>query len=94
MSRREAARTSLKINNQKSEPSSLLAQSTGGTETSLFDNYQTPEALSGELRISPRTLDRWHRLGEGPPRCKVGRRVLYRRSSVAAWLMSREQASA
>ena len=92
MSRHESARA-LKINKQKSEPSSALSKPASITGASLFDNYQTPEALSGELRISPRTLDRWHRLGEGPPRCKVGRKVLYRRSSVAAWLMSREQAS-
>ena len=33
---------------------------------------------------------RWRRLGEGSPITKVGRRVLYRRSSLQAWLHGRE----
>ncbi|MBY8821041.1 helix-turn-helix domain-containing protein [Sphingomonas colocasiae] len=42
------------------------------------------------LGIAPRTLQRWHRLKKGPPRIKVGRRSLYRRSSVAEWLAKNE----
>ena len=42
---------------------------------------------------SPKTsaIDRWHTLRIGPPRVSVGRKVLYRRDSVRAWLQSREQ---
>src|SRR5438128_149930 len=36
-------------------------------------------------------LDRWRRLGEGPPITKLGRRILYRRSSSQAWLRARER---
>jgi predicted DNA-binding transcriptional regulator AlpA len=59
-------------------------------ETVLTD-FLTPAELASELRVCQRTLDRWNMLGEGPPRVTVGRRVLYRRSSITAWLASREQ---
>ena len=37
-------------------------------------------------RISPETVRYWRFIGEGPPSAKVGRRVLYRRTDVLAWL--------
>ena len=57
----------------------------------LLSEFLTKEELAAELRRSPRTLDRWERLGEGPPITKLGRRVLYRRSSLQVWLRAREQ---
>ena len=43
------------------------------------------------LNISPRTLDRWALLREGPPRVQLGRKTIrYRRASLEAWLISRE----
>lgn len=60
----------------------------------MLEDYETPAQLAADLGICVKTLDRWHRLGEGPPRVKLGRRVLYRRTSVAAWLASREQTAA
>ena len=57
----------------------------------LLAGYFTKEELATQLPVNPRTLDRWHQLGEGPPRTCIGRRVLYRRTSVEAWLASREQ---
>jgi hypothetical protein len=57
----------------------------------VLTDYLTPAELASELRVCQRTLDRWNGLGEGPPRVIVGRRILYRRSSVTAWLASREQ---
>lgn len=59
-------------------------------KSSILDEYISPEHLAAELHISTRTLDRWHALREGPPRTKLGKRILYRRESVAAWLRSRE----
>ncbi len=39
------------------------------------------------LRVSPRTLRRWRQLGTGPPVAGyAGRRALYRRSDLLAWL--------
>ena len=60
------------------------------TENLLGDFLEQDEAAA-ELKVCERTLDRWQRLGEGPPITKVGRRTLYRRSSLQAWLGAREQ---
>jgi predicted DNA-binding transcriptional regulator AlpA len=53
---------------------------------SLLGDFLTQDEAAAELNICERTLDRWRRLGEGPPITKLGRRVLYRRSSLQAWL--------
>ena len=60
-------------------------------ENTLLADYMTPTQCAAELGIDKRTLERWHRLREAPPRTKVGKRVLYRRESVAEWLRSCEQ---
>ncbi|MCX2934721.1 helix-turn-helix domain-containing protein [Mycobacterium sp. CVI_P3] len=40
-------------------------------------------------RVSPDTLRYWRHTGTaGPPSFKLGRRVLYRRSDVDAWLQA------
>ena len=57
----------------------------------LLTEFLTREELATELRRSPRTLDRWEILGFGPPRTKIGRRILYRRSSIQKWLAAQEQ---
>ena len=56
----------------------------------LLSEFLTKEELAAELRRNPRTLDRWVVLGIGPPRTRVGRTVLYRRSSVEKWLSTQE----
>jgi hypothetical protein len=56
----------------------------------LLADFLTQDDAAAELKICERTLDRWRRLGEGPPITKLGRRVLYRRSSLQAWLRTRE----
>jgi predicted DNA-binding transcriptional regulator AlpA len=57
----------------------------------LLAGLLTQDEAAAELKICQRTLDRWRRLGEGPPTTKLGRRVLYRRSSLQAWLRTRER---
>jgi excisionase family DNA binding protein len=56
----------------------------------ILSDYFTPKEAAAELKVTVRTLDRWQRLGEGPPITKLGRRGLYRRSSLQAWLRTRE----
>jgi hypothetical protein len=56
----------------------------------LLADFLTQDQAAAELKVCDRTLDRWRRLGEGPPITKLGRRVLYRRSSLQAWLRTRE----
>lgn len=56
----------------------------------LLSDYLTPDQLAGELGRSRKTIDRWHAVGEGPPRTKIGQAVLYRREAVRKWLEARE----
>jgi excisionase family DNA binding protein len=57
----------------------------------IFSEFLTAEELAAELGLNKRTLDRWAALGTGPPRTRVGRKVLYRRTSVQKWLAAQEQ---
>ena len=52
----------------------------------LFDRQEAASFLG----VSPRTLDRWHLLREGPARIELGRKIRYRRTSLEDWLLSRE----
>jgi hypothetical protein len=61
------------------------------TTDNILEDFLTSNEAAAELNICERTLDRWRRLGEGPPITKLGRRVLYRRSSLQAWLCTCEQ---
>lgn len=63
-----------------------------GWEDGILSEYISPEQLALELDISTRTLDRWASLREGPPRTRLGKRILYRRESFSAWLLAREAA--
>ncbi len=58
---------------------------------SVLAEYMSRNELAEELDRCARTLDRWHSLRIGPPRTVLGRRVLYRRASVDAWLRSQEE---
>jgi hypothetical protein len=57
----------------------------------VLSEFVTKEEFARELGKNPRTLDRWSVLGIGPPRTKIGREVLYRRSSIQKWLISQEE---
>lgn len=58
----------------------------------LLVDYFTKTQLAAQLGRDPQTLERWHRRGIGPPRVKLGRKPLYKKSAVLEWLES--QASA
>jgi hypothetical protein len=60
----------------------------------ILSEFLTKEQLAAELGRNPRTLDRWGALGTGPPRTRVGRMVLFRRTSVQKWLAAQEQSPA
>jgi excisionase family DNA binding protein len=57
----------------------------------LLADFLTQDEAAAELKVCRRTLDRWRQLGEGPPVTKVGRRILYRRTSLQRWLAAQEQ---
>lgn len=50
--------------------------------------YSTPDAAA-YLNLSVSTLEVWRCLGKGPRYCKIGRRVIYRREDLDAFLASR-----
>jgi predicted DNA-binding transcriptional regulator AlpA len=76
----------------RSEPVSVALSDAPAAR--LLDDYLTIEQLAAELDIAVITLKRWGALRQGPPVTKIGRRVLYRRSAVQAWLLRQEQKSA
>ena len=49
-------------------------------------SYMTQAEAAELLRLSPRTLERLRVIGTGPRFAKAGRRVLYRRGDVEAWV--------
>jgi hypothetical protein len=56
----------------------------------LLADFLTPKEAAAELRVCEQTLHRWRRLDEGPI-TKLGRRTLYRRSSLQTWLRTQER---
>ncbi len=58
----------------------------------LLGGYDTEAECARGINKSPRTLQRWHRLGIGPPRTLIGKTIAYRRDGVRDWLLAQEQA--
>ncbi len=61
---------------------------------SILAGYLTPKELAQALGVSERTVARWHRFREGPPRVEIGRKVFYRLESVNTWIASCERTEA
>ena len=60
--------------------------------------HQSTELLTtgeaaNDLRLSPRTLERYRVTGAGPRFLKIGRRVVYRRSDLDGWLKTKSRRS-
>ena len=53
--------------------------------------HLTQIELAQRWRISPRTLERWRWLGEGPQYLKIGGRVVYRLEDVEAFEEEKRQ---
>jgi len=68
----------------------MLSDSLSASAAPLAD-YVSPAELAGHLGISRRTLDRLHALRRGPPRTRIGRKVLYRLDAVREWLRDIER---
>lgn len=56
------------------------------------ENMTTPEVAT-LCRTSPETVRYWRHIGKGPKSFKVGRRVLYAREDVLAWLNAAREAA-
>jgi len=57
-------------------------------------NLLSEADVAATLRISVRTLRRWHALRKGPPRIKIGRKIHYRIASVQNWIAGSESIDA
>jgi hypothetical protein len=60
-------------------------------QPSLLSGYLTESELAHELDRDPRTLERWRRLGTGPPFTMVGKTPRYRREAALEWLLKQER---
>jgi hypothetical protein len=52
--------------------------------------YFSAQRVASMLGVSLRTLSRWNAAGAGPPKIKIGKKVLYELDKLPAWLASRE----
>lgn len=57
----------------------------------MYFNSKDLELLTG---TSESTWRKWAVRGDGPPSCLIGRRRMWRKSAVLAWLEAQEAASA
>ncbi|HTW15145.1 MAG TPA: helix-turn-helix domain-containing protein [Nocardioides sp.] len=51
-----------------------------------MDDLLTTEEVAGMVRSSEGTLRYWRSVNRGPRSAKIGKRVVYRRSDVEAWI--------
>ena len=61
------------------------------TAVPILADYATEKEIAKELEVSKRTLARWRTMRIGPPYTFIGRKLRYRRSSIAAWLQTQER---
>lgn len=54
------------------------------------DDYIGRADAAKLIGVDKCTLSRWFSEGVGPPRIKIGRRVLYSKASIERWLISQE----
>lgn len=53
-------------------------------------SFITKKELSEQLKVSVRTLDRWHKQRIGPARSKIGNFIAYRIDAVEEWIKKNE----
>jgi predicted site-specific integrase-resolvase len=67
-----------------------VARSSTAAVDELDDLYETTQ-LAEQLHVSPRTIEGWRVMGQGPAFVKAGHRVLYRKSAIERWLHQQTQ---
>ncbi|WP_442577757.1 helix-turn-helix domain-containing protein [Mesorhizobium sp. ASY16-5R] len=59
--------------------------------TALLDGYLTRDELAREMGLNPRTIIRYQNQPDGLPSTKFGKRVFFKRESVARWIEKHER---
>lgn len=63
------------------------------SSSALLNEYWTRPQLAAEFHVTKRTVSRWLAHGTGPPFIKIGNRLLFKKASVAKWLIARESSA-
>lgn len=71
----------------------MEASSASTQVASVTERYLTTEELAAELRTTVETVHWWHKTGKGPKSFKVGRRRLYAREDVDAFVAAARNAA-
>ena len=68
--------------------SMVAERSSNSTPTlnALLSLFFTQPELARELGVTRKTLDRWAAQNKGPAQTRLGRRIVYCKESVTAWL--------
>lgn len=54
-----------------------------------MEDLLTTEDLACIVKQEVSTVQMWHRKAFGPPSARIGKRIMYRRSDVEAWIAER-----
>jgi hypothetical protein len=76
---------------RKPAPAVESSQAEAPAPAGVLTEYMDTAELAAELDLKPLTLIRWRLQKTGPPVTWLGRRLIYRRSSVQAWLAAQEK---
>jgi hypothetical protein len=60
----------------------------------IDDDFFDAAECGIDIKVTTRTLERWAKLGIGPPVTWLRKRPFYEKSAVAAWKKSREKTRA
>jgi CO/xanthine dehydrogenase Mo-binding subunit len=75
---------------RQKEPDANQIAGTEQVRPGVLADFMDTDELAAELNVTPLTLVRWRLQKIGPVVTRLGRRILYRRSSVQAWLAAQE----
>jgi hypothetical protein len=81
----------MKSNDSKRSAPGRPSASAEPTQPGVLAEFMNTDELAADLDVTPLTLVRWRLQKTGPAVTRLGRRILYRRSSVQAWLDRQEQ---
>jgi hypothetical protein len=68
----------------------MLAKSTPAPSSDFLADYFEEHDFAAVVDRDVRTIRRWHHFRIGPPRIRVGRKILYRKAAVIRWLEQNE----